>query len=370
MSIKVTSPLIDVALSYVNDVSSDLSQENLDLIRSLFDKYINGAITYDDIASELNKYLDNLTPLEKISSILNLAFVPPPPSSPIQQQSIVSTKIEDSSHRKARNQHSFSSINSKDFSSSLANASKNRKKTRSWTEDEDQRLLMGVHLHGLENWTLVAQFVGNSRTRSMCSQRWIRVLDPKISKNHWSEEEDQQLLQMVQLYGEKAWMKIASKLGNRSDVQCRYHYKQLQKESKATSISSPIAVSPSQCMQQPQQQQNSIFPTPLNSNFNFANTFFQPVQLSSSNVTPSPTSLKPLNSSNSNLTKTPTMSLQIQMPKQSEPQQEINENLKKFDLPSLAEHELHFRLDEPFGIDESFDFFKSDPMFGDPFWAC
>ena len=62
-----------------------------------------------------------------------------------------------------------------------------------------------------------------------CSQRWIRVLDPHISKEQWSSEEETKLLELVGYYGTKAWFKISQIFGNRSDVQCRYKYMQLSK---------------------------------------------------------------------------------------------------------------------------------------------
>jgi hypothetical protein len=38
------------------------------------------------------------------------------------------------------------------------------------------------------------------------------------------------LMQLVHMYGDKAWTKISGSMGNRSDVQCRYHYHQLAKD--------------------------------------------------------------------------------------------------------------------------------------------
>jgi hypothetical protein len=102
-------------------------------------------------------------------------------------------------------------------------------KTRPWTPYEDQRLLAGIHRFGLQDWPAVSLFVGNDRTKAQCSQRWGRGLDPKISKDQWTSEQDQQLLELVALHGEGNWMKISTELGTRCDVQCRYRYKQLQK---------------------------------------------------------------------------------------------------------------------------------------------
>jgi hypothetical protein len=104
-----------------------------------------------------------------------------------------------------------------------------RRKNRPWTEYEDQRLLCGINRFGLENWTIVSQFVGNQRTRAQCAQRWIRGLDPRISRVLWTPEEEQRLLELVTQHGEHSWKLIANTLGNRSDAQCRYHYLQMKK---------------------------------------------------------------------------------------------------------------------------------------------
>jgi len=105
-----------------------------------------------------------------------------------------------------------------------------RRKTRPWTALEDQRLLAGIYRFGLDNWTTISNFIGNGRTRAQCCQRWARGLNPCISKELWSYEEDLKLIDLVRTYGDKSWTKIASLMGNRSDVQCRYHYYQVQRD--------------------------------------------------------------------------------------------------------------------------------------------
>jgi hypothetical protein len=46
------------------------------------------------------------------------------------------------------------------------------------------------------------------------------------------------LIDAVQTYGPKAWTRIASELGGRTDVQCRFRYKFLCK--KATEAGTPV----------------------------------------------------------------------------------------------------------------------------------
>jgi hypothetical protein len=117
-----------------------------------------------------------------------------------------------------------------------------RHKARNWTEYEDQRLIAGIRKHGLDSWNLVSAFVGNGRTRSQCSQRWNRGLNPSIYKGPWTDREEAELVRLVGRYGEKSWKRISSEIGNRSDVQCRYHFQQMQKGIVRVAIQQPIQV--------------------------------------------------------------------------------------------------------------------------------
>ena len=105
-----------------------------------------------------------------------------------------------------------------------------RKKNRQWSTHEDHRLLAGILRNGMANWTAISKFIGNGRTRSQCSQRWHRGLDPRICKDQWTREEEVKLVALVRQYGDASWTNIASKMGNRSDVQCRYRYRQIMRE--------------------------------------------------------------------------------------------------------------------------------------------
>ena len=69
-----------------------------------------------------------------------------------------------------------------------------------------------------------------------CSQRWRRSLNPSISRNNWTAEEEMDLIILVMQYGTQSWPQIAKKLGKRSDVQCRYHYILMSKQSRVQLI--------------------------------------------------------------------------------------------------------------------------------------
>lgn len=96
-----------------------------------------------------------------------------------------------------------------------------------WKPEEDARLKEAIQLYGSLDWMKISNYVGNGRTRSQCSQRWHRCLDPHISKEKWSEDEIECLKNLVNEYGDRSWARIASKMEKRCDVQCRYMYKRI-----------------------------------------------------------------------------------------------------------------------------------------------
>lgn len=192
-------------MSFTVDIAPQLDAKVLALVRQNITDFVEGRSDYVDAVRTFTELVGSSNPIDKLHEILTL------PDEPIPE-----TKLE---------------ISKED--------STQRKKTRSWTSHEDMRLLAGVHKHGLDSWSNVSHFVGNGRSRSQCSQRWLRVLDPKISKDQWTSNESAMLLSLVAQYGEKSWMKVATELGNRSDVQCRYHYQQLQREDRARRSKNP-----------------------------------------------------------------------------------------------------------------------------------
>jgi hypothetical protein len=52
----------------------------------------------------------------------------------------------------------------------------------------------------------------------------------------------------VEKHGEKSWKKIATQFGNRSDVQCRYHYQQMQRGGARRMLRLPGPPAPSEVL--------------------------------------------------------------------------------------------------------------------------
>lgn len=197
MQEKKNSVLVDFAMSLLmieqNMYPPDVINELEDAFRTL----VSDPSQRNESINRINKYVDGDDIISRMIDIVNCVNEEPP-RAPEQEE------------------YGF----------------ERRRKTRGWTIAEDNRLIMAVNEFSIVNLAAIAAFVGSGRSRSQCSQRWIRVLDPKLSKMPWKSEEDDMLLSLCKSYGTKSWMKIATQMGNRSDVQCRYRYTQLTKDQK------------------------------------------------------------------------------------------------------------------------------------------
>ena len=187
--------MIELGLSYAESCVGDIPDDVQKKLKTAFKEYITEKISFQACCMKIVGLIGKDDPVVRLRDILEL------PEEPLPY------------HEDADDDDSASGSS--------------RKKTRTWSIAEDQRLLAGVFHYGLENWQAVAQFLGSGRNRAQCSQRWTRGLNPRISKKSWTPEEDKQLESLVRIHGEKSWTKIASIMSNRSDVQCRYHYRQL-----------------------------------------------------------------------------------------------------------------------------------------------
>lgn len=197
----VKHPLLDVAISYAIPVGTDVDTRTHKEVRRAFDQFINRAISYDDCAARINELVGTADSVRKVRAILE--------TKPAKK---------------------FNRIRESSKSESA------KKIMKLWTMEEDRYLLAAIHKYGLSNWSDVSEFVGNGRTRSQCSQRWYRGLDPRISKERWSDAEDSALLDAVARHGTKAWTKISKDVKTRCDVQCRNRYNQLKKGKKVRKI--------------------------------------------------------------------------------------------------------------------------------------
>jgi hypothetical protein len=192
--------LLDFSFSVMSSEFPDISTETASSVRSLISQFLSGNLSYSEFHRRVVEQCGAANFVERLQEILT-----------VTSEAVLEPKSPLPNHSDGKGA---------------------RNKTRSWTLPEDNRLLAGIRKFGLDGgstWSAIAGFVGSGRTRSQCSQRWLRVLDPRICKGQWTQEEDKRLLDLVTLYGEKSWMKISTKILSRSDVQCRYRYLQFKR---------------------------------------------------------------------------------------------------------------------------------------------
>ncbi|XP_070700926.1 v-myb avian myeloblastosis viral oncogene homolog-like 2b isoform X2 [Pempheris klunzingeri] len=89
-----------------------------------------------------------------------------------------------------------------------------------WTQEEDDKLKALVQKLGPNDWKYIASYIP-SHTEHQCQHRWLKVLDPELVKGPWTKEEDEKVIELVNLYGNKQWAMVAKHLKGRLGKQCR-----------------------------------------------------------------------------------------------------------------------------------------------------
>uniref|UniRef100_A0A8C3G7W7 V-myb avian myeloblastosis viral oncogene homolog-like 2b n=1 Tax=Cyclopterus lumpus TaxID=8103 RepID=A0A8C3G7W7_CYCLU len=89
-----------------------------------------------------------------------------------------------------------------------------------WTQEEDDKLKALVHKMGSNDWKYIATYIP-SHSEHQCQHRWFKVLDPELVKGPWTKEEDEKVIELVNLYGNKQWAMVAKHLKGRLGKQCR-----------------------------------------------------------------------------------------------------------------------------------------------------
>lgn len=194
----IPSPLLGHAMNFAKQLSPTMTLETESSLSILFQNFIAEIISVEEAREICHSFIKTTAPIDRLNRILvtSKQLLPQADKTP----EITFMPIEGS-----------------------------RKRPRIWKEDEDIKLLAAIQKYGFENWGNVVEFVGGGRTRSQCSQRWHRVINPSISKTEWTSSEDEELIKSVQELGLQSWAKVASRLKNRSDVQARYRYFHMDK---------------------------------------------------------------------------------------------------------------------------------------------
>ena len=93
-----------------------------------------------------------------------------------------------------------------------------------WTKDEDARLCALVQNEKSVSWcSLTRHFPG--KTAQQLAGRWEKVLNPRLVKGSWTREEDEVIRDYVLKNGDKDWARLAVLLTGRTGKQCRERFK-------------------------------------------------------------------------------------------------------------------------------------------------
>ncbi|KAK7407466.1 hypothetical protein VNO78_09416 [Psophocarpus tetragonolobus] len=85
-----------------------------------------------------------------------------------------------------------------------------------WTPEEDQKLINHIQKYGHASWRALPKLAGLNRCGKSCRLRWTNYLRPDIKRGKFSQEEEQTILDLHAILGNK-WSAIASHLPGRTD---------------------------------------------------------------------------------------------------------------------------------------------------------
>ncbi|RWR88094.1 SANT/Myb domain-containing protein [Cinnamomum micranthum f. kanehirae] len=100
---------------------------------------------------------------------------------------------------------------------------KNGLKKGPWTQEEDQKLMDYIQKHGHGSWRTLPKNAGLARCGKSCRLRWTNYLRPDIKRGRFSFEEEETIIQLHSILGNK-WSAIAARLPGRTDNEIKNYW--------------------------------------------------------------------------------------------------------------------------------------------------
>ncbi|EYU24848.1 hypothetical protein ABFS82_13G023400 [Erythranthe guttata] len=100
---------------------------------------------------------------------------------------------------------------------------KNALKKGPWTPEEDAKLTHHIQMHGPGNWRTLPKIAGLERCGKSCRLRWTNYLRPDIKRGRFSFEEEETIIQLHSVLGNK-WSAIAARLPGRTDNEIKNYW--------------------------------------------------------------------------------------------------------------------------------------------------
>ncbi|KAJ3700101.1 hypothetical protein LUZ61_003806 [Rhynchospora tenuis] len=92
-----------------------------------------------------------------------------------------------------------------------------------WTSEEDQKLVEYIQKNGHGSWRALPKLAGLNRCGKSCRLRWTNYLRPDIKRGKFSPEEEQTILRLHSVLGNK-WSTIATHLPGRTDNEIKNYW--------------------------------------------------------------------------------------------------------------------------------------------------